>query len=600
MGRVALLSAAGGDDMTRVQELFDACEDEMVHKQMAFVLGRHHANFEHDDDDINEIISNIKLHEMFLGLARELDVEAAKTPDDIYKSHLGETNSLKTRRGPGGAAVESARQNLASTYVNAFVNSGYGQDTLMTADANPEWLFVKNKEHGMMAAAASLGMIHAWDTEEGLTHIDKFLYASEDYVKAGAVLAVGIVSTGVRNECDPALALLSEHVSAADQKSHSIRSAAVLGLGLAYCCSRRDDVQEVLAPGVEDDDATSGDGSMLERSLAALSLGMVFAGSCNEEVSASLLQRLMSSSDAELDQTHARFLCLGLGLVFLGAQDRADAVLEAVRTVEHPMGKYTEIVVSSCAYAATGNVLKVQEMLHLIAEGLEEKKEKKDGESKDSDGGSADAEKKDGARDIKNEASSVAVLGIALICMGEDVSSTMALRTFDHILQYGERHTRIAIPLALALLSVSKPEYSIIDTLSRLTHDHDSGVAMCGILALGIVGAGTNNSRVAGLLRNLADFYAREANPLFVVRIAQGLLHAGKGLTSFTPFHSDGLLVSHSAVAGLLTVLHAAIDMPHTLLDKTHYLLYSLSLAMNPRLLICLDEELNTSNFCSR
>ena len=63
---------------------------------------------------------------------------------------------------------------------------------------------------------------------------------------------------------------------------------------------------------------------------------------------------------------------------------------------------------------------------------------------------------------------------------------------------------------------------------------------------------------------------------------------------SFSPFHSDGLLMSHSGVAGLLTVLHAAIDMPHTLLDKTHYLLYALSLAMNPRLLICLDEELNT------
>eukprot|EP00937_MAST-01D_sp_MAST-1D-sp2_P005391 g5391.t1 len=264
------------------------------------------------------------------------------------------------------------------------------------------------------------------------------------------------------------------------------------------------------------------------------------------------------------------------------------------------MGKYAAVVVTSCAYAATGNVLKVQEMLHLLAESLEEKKEEaKAGAGADAaaaaEAAAAAAEKKKaaGGRDLEHEHASVAVLGIALICMGEDVSTTMALRSFDHILQYGERHTRVAVPLALALLSVSKPDYSVVDTLSRLTHDHDTGVAMCAVLALGLVAGGTNNSRVAGLLRQLAEFYAREPNPLFVVRIAQGLLHAGKGLLSFSPFHSDRLLMNHSAVAGLLAVLHAALDMPNTLLDKTHYLLYCLAPALNPRLLICLDEDLS-------
>jgi 26S proteasome regulatory subunit N1 len=199
----------------------------------------------------------------------------------------------------------------------------------------------------------------------------------------------------------------------------------------------------------------------------------------------------------------------------------------------------------------------------------------------------------------------------------------------DHILQYGERHTRLAVPLALALLSISKPEYAIIDTLSRLSHDHDAAVAMSACLSLGLIGAGTNNSRIAGLLRQLSEFYAREPNQLYVVRLAQGLLHAGKGLVSFSPFHSDRLLMSHSAIAGLLTVLHASIDMAHTLLGDTHYLLYALAAAsksccrsrvaallpssrwlvththalshpmsarlpaVNPRMLICLDQDLN-------
>lgn len=35
-------------------------------------------------------------------------------------------------RAASGPAVDSARQNLASTFVNAFVNAGFGTDKLMT------------------------------------------------------------------------------------------------------------------------------------------------------------------------------------------------------------------------------------------------------------------------------------------------------------------------------------------------------------------------------------------------------------------------------------------------------------------------------------
>lgn len=91
-------------------------------------------------------------------------------------------------RASGAASVDSARQNLAATFVNAFVNAGFGQvsffhlicvqydvcsvmdidssyflqDKLMTVPsdsssggASGNWLF-KNKEHGKTSAAASL------------------------------------------------------------------------------------------------------------------------------------------------------------------------------------------------------------------------------------------------------------------------------------------------------------------------------------------------------------------------------------------------------------------------------------------------------------
>ena len=163
-----------------------------------------------------------------------------------------------------------------------------------------------------MAASASLGLIQLWNVEEGLAQIDKFLYSSEDYVKAGAALAVGILSSGVRNDADPALALLTEHI---EGDSHIMKCAACTGLGIAYAGSAREDVSELLIPVIETSDG--GPTTMMEVSQAGLALGMVFVGKCDENVGGTIVQRLMEATEDELNHSHARFLCLGLALLFL-------------------------------------------------------------------------------------------------------------------------------------------------------------------------------------------------------------------------------------------------------------------------------------------
>lgn len=60
----------------------------------------------------------------------------------------------------------------------------------------------------------------------------------------------------------------------------------------------------------------------------------------------------------------------------------------------------------------------------------------------------------------------------------------------------------------------------------------------------GIIGAGTNNARLAGMLRNLSGYYAKEPTLLLLVRVAQGLVHMGKGLLGLAPYHTDGQLAS--------------------------------------------------------
>jgi len=148
------------------------------------------------------------------------------------------------------------------------------------------------------------------------------------------------------------------------------------------------------------------------------------------------------------------------------------------------------------------------------------------------------------------------------------------------------------VPLALAMISASNPKLSVLDTLSKFSHDSDPEVAHNSILAMGIVGAGTNNARLAAMLRQLAVYHAKDANSLFWVRIAQGLTHLGKGTLTLCPYHNDRLLMSPVAVAGLLAVLVACLDSKNIILGKSHYLLYCLVSAMQPRMLVTFDEDL--------
>lgn len=148
--------------------------------------------------------------------------------------------------------------------------------------------------------------------------------------------------------------------------------------------------------------------------------------------------------------------------------------------------------------------------------------------------------------------------------MGEDIGSEMAFRTFGHLLRYCEPVIRRAVPLALGLISVSNPKLSILDTLSKFSHDSDAEVAHNAIFAMGLVGAGTNNARLAAMLRQLAQFHAKDPNNLFMVRIAQGLTHLGKGTLTLSPYHSDRHLMSPVAVAGLLATLVGFLDVKNS------------------------------------
>jgi hypothetical protein len=61
--------------------------------------------------------------------------------------------------------------------------------------------------------------------------------------------------------------------------------------------------------------------------FAAISLGLVFVGSCNEEIAQLIIFALMERSDAELGDALTRLLPVALGLLYLGKQVALDLFL---------------------------------------------------------------------------------------------------------------------------------------------------------------------------------------------------------------------------------------------------------------------------------
>ncbi|KAJ6536125.1 hypothetical protein B0H19DRAFT_1317704, partial [Mycena capillaripes] len=473
------------------------------------------------------------------------------------------------------ASVDSVRGKLAGTFVNTFVNAGFGNDKLVVeAEVGNSWVY-ENKWHGMISATASLGLSLLWDTDLGLSQVKKYTYLSEEYIKVGALLATGILNSGVCTEADVAKGIIGEY---GDNKSVRLKTSAIMGLALAYAGSHCEDLLQLLVLPISDDGVT-----MEVAILATLALGLIFVGSENGEITGTILQTLMEKAernDAGLDAKWARFMVLGLGLPYLGKlASTSDTTIETLKAIEHPISKTAQIVVEACAFVGTGNVLKVQAMLHHCDEHIDMKEKEasdKDKEEEKKDEPADGATKKEAKPDVKpsDTFQSFTVIAVVLIPMGEDVGAEMSLRQFHYLMHYGEPIIRKSVPLAIGLVSISNPQLPILDTLSKYSHDNDLAVAFNVILAMGLVGAITNNARLAQMLRQLAGYYYKEPECLFMVRVAQRLVHMSKSTIVPNPFFSDWSIMNRPAMAGLLATLTVFTDAKHFILNKYHCMMY--------------------------
>lgn len=632
-------------DENLVRSVFDATADPVIHKQLAYILSSQRSSFQ--QEGVQDIIDNVQLSEHFRYLAKELNLLQPKTPEDIYKSHLESSKASFNK-----TSMSSAQQNLAEFMVNGWLNLGYSSDSIYSKDSNCVY---KTKGDGMTSAVASIGSIYQWNLD-GLQELDKYLVTEDLEVKAGALLGIGISTCGVHDgEVEPALLLLQEYVTNPNVK---LSSAAIMGLGIAFAGSNNDELLGTLLPVAADTSLP-----IEVCSMACLSLAHAFVGTCNGDITTTIMDNFLERSSEELKTHYTNFFALALGILYMGQGEQVEDVLDTISAIENPITSAIEVLVNACAYTGTGDVLMIQDLLHRLTpkkDSKDDKEEEADEEMgdvlpseiqdslglglqdipgaadtvyneqdeqpeevdvvmDDADGSNAtndetkaseqkgdedaedeqEGEKEENAEDAgedkENENSQAAelafaVLGIAMIAMGEEIGKEMSLRHFGHLMHYGSDEIRRSVPLAMGLISVSDPQMKVFDTLSRFSHDADLAVSMSSIFSMGLCGAGTNNARLAQLLRQLASYYSKESDALFMTRLSQGLVHLGKGTLSLDIFN-DAQVLNKVSLASLLTVLVGMMS-PEFML-KNHSLFYYLNSATRPKYIVTLDEEGN-------
>ena len=112
----------------------------------------------------------------------------------------------------------------------------------------------------------------------------------------------------------------------------------------------------------------------------------------------------------------------------MGRQSKCEPALETLKSVEHPIARFCEVMVEGMAYIGSGNVLKIQEFLQKCTTHESEE---------------------------NSLPQAAAIISIAFLSISEEIGNDMVMRTMHHILQYCEMSVKRAIPIALAIMSKS-------------------------------------------------------------------------------------------------------------------------------------------------
>jgi len=603
----ALHAAIHLNDIHWIYRVIKSCTKKSTLYQMIFMLASLQINVDFEqlfgsevDESILRIFSNTDKSKYFIESCKDLDILQPKSLTDIFKKSI-DFPKLHESSDP-----IHGRKYLSYTIANNLVNCGFGSDTIFTTPDCQKWI-ENMSDFAMVSSIASTGYLYLWNIDDGLNFVNQFLTSDKPKVKAGGILAAGIIGTSIRDEFDSVCTLIKDEMESDDI---ICRISAALGLGITYAGTNLPMITNILLPHIHNSTVAKKNIDFV--CTVSLSLGLISIGTANSDVSSYILQAMIVMCNETLSEKHCRIMALALGLVYTKQPAAGEVAIQALHVLTGPLKSTAIMMVVIMSYAGTGNVERILELIRCCMSADEDKSasatktdqadesiESKNGDDANTDDKN-DAETDESKTDSKiidkllhHKNRRLAVLGMVIVAMGDKVGSEMMLRLISQLSRYGDYKVKSAIPLAIALLNISNPNLSTLHMLAKSTHEFDNFISITSMIALGLVSAGTNNAKYSQMMKQLKSTSAAQKDSVisYVLNQSLGLCYLGKGSMTLSPLMHDNRILKLTSLGSIVSFAIMALNHDDYIHGKQNYMWHLLAPAIRCKFLNTYNSE---------
>lgn len=586
-------------DASKIPKFVSSIDDRLVRTQLAFMLSRTNyilpqtdafTESIRGDASLYSISCNRHLSAFFTHLCTDLQILKPKNIPDFLKG----STSLRHER-------EISVKCLAPICIaNGLVHMGFGRDTIFLPKPEDPRIEIdfevldKAAKSEIISVFSSIGAINLYSQGQAFESLNEYLFSDNPFKKTSGLLGLALANTKVFDENHTAMALLLENLKV---NCNYQKIATVFSLQLIYSGTQDHKLKDILKELVYSENVDTS-------CFASFALGSVFFGSADAEISSLMIQNFIDKSFTHADSLFFGFLILGFSLLFYKNKN-FENVLKTLKDMNTPYYAHISILIRCMAHFGTGDTELMNEILgeafeeedagrqDIVGFNVVESQPSKE-ELREERANSSSDTKPPKNENSKNLLKSISLLGVTLLSMGDELFSKMALRVITSSSLMENNHVKSTIPLCFALLRPSNPSVELIETLSKLCNSPEPKVILNSIIALGIVGAGSNNTRIAEILEQQYAYNTKCLKASPALKISQGLLHLGKGTMTLSPFVFNKSVLVPKNFIGLLASLFTLIDPDHSpMLSKYMYLNYFFVQASSLKQVVVVDEEMN-------
>lgn len=212
------------------------------------------------------------------------------------------------------------------------------------------------------------------------------------------------------------------------------------------------------------------------------------------------------------------------------------------------------------------------------------------------------------------------ILGLALISFNDEDTIQLIFRVFSYFFSNNDLECSRTSVLTFGLVFISRPDSPLTDFLIKLTGSKDWKTVKNSIFSLGLIGAGTNNSRLLNTFRHLGTFYVSKIeffknhlktnsnkrtlllsskirSILSILRISQGLTCSSKNFITYSSFLKKDNF-DFSKIASLICIIQSFSESSFIGLESTTLTIFLFILLMQSKMVSSFDKNLKIKSLC--